>query len=339
MQEITLKPPYLVFAGDEENPTYLKTALGVVQWRPELCVGQLRLTDSTVDLGLPDLTIEAATEARVGSMIIGSAPVGGVLPDNWIAPLCEAASAGIDIVSGLHVRLSDVPGLAAVASQSGARLIDVRVPPAELPIATGRKRSGLRLLTVGTDCALGKKYTALQMAQDMKAAGFDADFRATGQTGIMIAGRGIPIDAVISDFIAGAAEVLSPENTPDHWDIIEGQGAIHHPAYGAVSHGLLVGSQPDAIVVCHAAGRTHVSFWPDYPLPTIGETIQRNLDIGRLTNPKIQCVGVSVNTSGLSARERESYLQGLSETYGLPCIDPLVNGTGAIVEQLRQEFC
>ncbi|MEM8987055.1 MAG: DUF1611 domain-containing protein [Pseudomonadota bacterium] len=338
MKTVDLRPPYLVFVGDEGRASYAKTAIGVVEWRPDLCAGQLRLSDEGADLGLPDMDVAAAAAAGVKSMIIGTATVGGVIPDAWRPVLTEAARAGLDVVAGLHGRLGDDETLRDAAASSGARLIDIRVPPPDLPIASGLKRAGRRLLTVGTDCALGKKYTALQLEKDMRAAGLKADFRASGQTGIMIAGRGIPIDAVVSDFVTGAAELLSPDNEADHWDVIEGQGAIYHPAYGAVSHGLLVGSQPDAIVACHAAGRTHVASWEDFPLPTIGETIERNLEIGRRTNPDIRCVGISVNTSGLSDEQRPDYLAALSDKYGLPCVDPLVDGAGPIVDRLCKDF-
>lgn len=336
MRKIELKAPYLIFVGDERNATYVKTGLGLVQWRPELCSGQLRLSDNAVDLGLPNMSPAAALAADVGSLVVGTATVGGVIPDSWLHVLCDAARLGIDIVAGLHTRLGDEPRLNAVAKASGAQLIDVRVPPLQLNVGTGRKRTGRRLLTVGTDCALGKKYTALQLERDMKAAGMNADFRASGQTGVMIAGQGIPIDAVVSDFLTGAAELLSPDNTPDHWDVIEGQGAIFHPGYGPVSHGLLVGSQPDAIVVCHAAGRTHIAGWPDFRLPTIAATIRRNLEIGQLTNPDIRCVGISVNTSALAVGQRRGYLASLSDKHGLPCIDPLIDGTMPIVSLLNK---
>jgi uncharacterized NAD-dependent epimerase/dehydratase family protein len=192
----------------------------------------------------------------------------------------------------------------------------------------------MRLLTVGTDCALGKKYTALQLERDMRAAGLDVTFRATGQTGIMIAGAGIPLDAVVADFLSGAAELLSPDSAADHWDVIEGQGGIFHPGYGQVSHGLLIGSQPDAFVVCHAAGRETVEGWDHIPLPTIGDVIERSTAIGRLTNPRIRCVGISVNTASLADDERAGYLEELSARFGLPCVDPLVTGTSSIVANL-----
>ncbi|MDP5070773.1 MAG: DUF1611 domain-containing protein [Congregibacter sp.] len=331
---LELRTPYLIFVGDESRPTYAKTGKGIVDWRGELCAGQLRLSSQALDLALPDMTVAAAAEAGVGSLIVGTALVGGSIPPGWLDTLCDAAAAGIDIVAGLHTRLSSIEALRDAAAAGGSRLVDVRIPPANLPVASGQKRSGKRLLTVGTDCALGKKYTALQLEKDMRRAGFQVDFRASGQTGIMIAGTGIPIDCVVADFISGAAEMLSPDNDPSHWDIIEGQGGIFHPGYAAVSHGLLIGSQADAFVVCHAAGRTHIEGWENYPTPSIGEVIERTTAIGSLTNAAIRCVGISVNTLSLAAEQREDYLAQLSARYGLPCVDPLLMGTDAIIAQL-----
>ncbi len=335
MNTIELRTPYVIFVGDETRPTYAKTGMGLVHWRPHLCVGQIRLNPGAVDAGLPDLDVAGAVAAGAGSLVIGTALVGGSIPAAWRGVLIEAAQAGLDVVAGLHTRLNDMPELVAAARSGGGRLVDVRIPPADLPVGNGRKRSGKRLLTVGTDCTLGKKYTALQLEKDMLAGGLKASFRATGQTGIMIAGEGLPLDAVVSDFLTGAAEALSPDNEADHWDVIEGQGGIFHPGYAPVTMGLLLGSQPDAFVVCHAAGRTHVEGWEHVPLRSIGEVIEHTVNIGQLTNPAIRCVGISVNTSQLDATERESYLAGLSAEYGLPCVDPLVNGTSAIVNHLK----
>ena len=222
MTNIHLTVPYLVFIGDVDSTTYAKTGLGLVQWRRELVVGQLRFPGNTLDLGVPDLTIEQAVKAGVKSLVIGVAPVGGTIGQHWEAELIKAAKAGLDIVSGLHSPLEAIPGLADAAALSNARLINVRVPPSSTPIATGRKRSGRRVLMVGTDCAVGKKYTALALTESLNRTSIKATFRATGQTGIMIAGTGVPIDAVVSDFVAGAAEIISPDNEPDHWDVIEG---------------------------------------------------------------------------------------------------------------------
>jgi uncharacterized NAD-dependent epimerase/dehydratase family protein len=331
---VELRTPYLVLIGAEDDPTYAKTGLGIVQWRRDRVAGQMRFPGCSVDLGVPDMTVAEAAAQGVGSLLIGVAPVGGRVPDTWWAVFEDAAKAGLDIVCGLHLKLADNPALVAAAGASGARLIDVRVPPKTLPVGTGVKRKGRRLLTVGTDCAIGKKYTALALDQAMRDAGLKSTFRASGQTGIMIAGEGIPIDAVVADFIAGAAELLSPDNDPDHWDIIEGQGSLFHPGYSGVSLGLLHGSQPDAFVVCHDATRQHVAGWEHYSLPSIEECIDLHVAAGRRTNRAIRCVGVSFNTSGLPPDRRVDYLADRSAVTGLPCVDPLVDGCGAIVDYL-----
>jgi uncharacterized NAD-dependent epimerase/dehydratase family protein len=335
--QVELKTPYLVLIGAEDDPTYAKTGLGIAQWRRQLVAGQMRFPGCSVDLGVPDMTVEEAVAAGVGSLVIGVAPVGGLIPDSWWSAIEQAARAGLDVVCGLHVKLADNPALVAAAKGSGARLVDVRVPPKNLPVGTGVKRTGKRVLTVGTDCAIGKKYSALALDQAMRDAGMDSTFRATGQTGIMIAGEGMPIDAVVADFISGAAEVLSPDNEPDHWDVIEGQGSLFHPGYSGVSLGLLHGSQPDAFVVCHDATRTQVSGWEHYPLPSVAECIELHILAGQRTNPGIRCVGVSVNTSGLPPTERTAWLETLSAQTGLPCVDPLIEGCSAIVDFINSQ--
>ena len=336
MNTIGIRSPYLIFLGSETEVTYAKTGAGLVQWRPELCRGQISLPAGTVNLGLPSLTIDEAVDAGIQSLLIGTAAVGGGIPEDWLAMLEQAAAAGLDIVAGVHTRLNDVDRLKEAAASSGARLVDVRVPPKGLPVGTGKKRSGKRALTVGTDCAVGKKYTALAIERDMKAAGLKATFRASGQTGIMIAGSGIPIDAVVADFLSGAAEQLSPDNESDHWDVIEGQGGIFHPGYASVTMGLLIGSQPDAFVVCTEAGRTHIEGWQDFELPSIEAVISRVSGIGKQVNPAIRCAGISVNTSKLPFDEREDYLSALSQETGLPCIDPIAGNTMPIIERLLE---
>jgi uncharacterized NAD-dependent epimerase/dehydratase family protein len=327
--------PYAVFLGDAQDEAYAKTGLGLVQWRRESCAGQVRLPGCKVDTAVPDLSVAAAKAAGVRSLIVGSAAVGGAIPAHWIATLREAASLGIDIVAGLHMRLADLEHLADAAARGGARLVDVRVPPTGLPVGTGRKRAGLRLLTVGTDCVCGKKYTALALEREMRARGMKCDFRATGQTGIMIAGRGVPMDAVVSDFLAGAAEVLSPDNDPDHWDLIEGQGGIFHPGFLQVTIGLLVGSQPDAFVVCHDPLRKTLVGCPDFGLPSIGDVIERTIAIGRLTSPAIRCVGVALNTSKMAADARAQLKKQYENDLALPCVDPLMDGVARIVDRIR----
>lgn len=332
----TLKQPYLLFIGDVAIRSFAKTALGLIQWRREAVYGQLRFPENEMSLGVPDATLLEALDAGVGSLVIGVNPVGGSFGPRWNATLLEAAAMGFDIVSGLHKRLETVPGLVEAARKSGARLINVRIPPADIPIGNGRKRSGLRVLAVGTDCAVGKKYTALALTEALQRRSIKATFRATGQTGIMIAGAGIPIDAVVSDFVAGAAEILSPENDADHWDVIEGQGSLFHPSFAGVSLGLLHGSQPDAIVLCHDATRTCIETAPPAQVPDLRAAIELNLVCGRITNPRVQCIGVSVNTSGLPEAEREPYKAEISARLGLPCVDPIADGCDALAEALAK---
>ena len=335
MNKVEISAPYLIFLGSETNPTYAKTGKGIADWQPEKCVGQFHLPGGTVDLGLTELSLKEAVEKGAKTLVVGTATIGGGIPEDWITALKEALELGLDIAAGVHTKLSDQPELVEAAKRLGRTLTDVRVPPKSLPVGTGKKRTGKRLLTVGTDCALGKKYTALQLAKELEVMSVKSTFRATGQTGILISGEGMPIDAVVADFVSGAAEVLSPDNDSDHWDIIEGQGSLHHPGYMAVSVGLLLGSQPDAFVVCTEAGRTHVSGWPDFPLPSIAEVIQRAIDIGRRTNPAIQCVGISVNTSSLDDAEAKEYLAQLAKEHGLPATDPMRFGMAEIAAAVK----
>ncbi len=321
-----LPHPYLLFLGDTTEPAYAKTAFGLRDWAGERCVGEWSCPGSAITTGLPRLTPREARARGARSLVVGVANVGGVINESWMGPLIEALEAGLDLVSGLHTKLGDSPALSSVAARCGRRLIDVRTPPRNIPIASGRKRSGKRLLTVGTDCALGKKYSALALARAFAARGLDVNFRATGQTGILIAGSGLPMDAVVADFEAGAAEMLSPDAPAGHWDVIEGQGSLFHPAYAAVSLGLLHGSQPDVIVVCHEPGRTHILGYPQYPIPEIAETIELNLRLARRTNAGVRCAGVSLNTSRMGAEEARKLLAAEQERLGVPVADPMRGG-------------
>jgi uncharacterized NAD-dependent epimerase/dehydratase family protein len=323
---IDVPSPYLLFLGDTTEIPYAKTAFGLKDWAPEKCVGEYALPAATVTTGLPKLKPAEAAARGARSLVIGVANIGGTLNAQWLPALLEALEAGLDIVSGMHTRLADNRELDAAAKRLGRRLIDIRRPPPGLSIASGRKRSGQRLLTVGTDCALGKKYTALVLAREFRRRGLDADFRASGQTGILIAGGGMPIDAVVSDFVAGAAEVLSPDADADHWDVIEGQGSLFHPSYSGVSLGLLHGSQPDVLVLCHEHGRENILGLDDYPLPTLTEAINLHLELARRTNPRVRCAGVSLNTAKLSASQARAVLAGHRAQLGLPVADPMRDG-------------
>lgn len=332
---LVLRKPYLIFLGDVSSAVDAKTAFGVADWCPEDVLGELAFPDARVSTGKPAMTIAEAAAAGAGSLLIGIAPVGGKLPVHWLPTLLDAVRAGLDIVSGLHQRLSDLPGLADAARSAGVQLHDVRHGAWPRVTGTGRKRTGRRVLTVGTDCALGKKYTALALTRALQARGLAASFRATGQTGVMISGSGVAIDAVVSDFVAGVAEQLSPDNAPDHWDVIEGQGSLFHPAYAGVTLGLLHGSQPDALVLCHHVGREHIASLPDFPLPSLSEAIEAYLGAGRLTNAAVRCVGVSVNSSALSEDEWRLYRERVEAELGLPVVDPLRGGVERLADAIH----
>jgi len=329
-----IQRPYLIFLGDAKGEPNTKTAFGVRDWLPEETVGQIRLPGCDVDLGLPELTMTEAYERGARSLLIGAAPVGGLLPASWTPSLLAALDAGLDIVSGLHTRLTDIPEVMERAAELGRALHDVRSPTRQFAVATGRKRSGKRMLMVGTDCALGKKYTALAIRRALAAAGVNADFRATGQTGIMIAGSGIAIDAVVADFIAGAAETLSPDAPDDHWDVIEGQGSLFHPAYAGVTLGLIHGSQPDALVLCHHPLRQTLNGYPNYLLPDLGEAMDLYLRVARLTNPSVRFVGISLNTSQMEAADATRLMTELGEKYCLPCFDPIRSDLRPLVDHV-----
>jgi uncharacterized NAD-dependent epimerase/dehydratase family protein len=332
-----LPSPSLIYFGDVEDIGHAKTGLGLIHWRPEVCAGQMRMSGCRVDGGIPDMGIEEAVAAGVKSLVIGVAPAGGSIPSTWLNDLMRAAHAGLDVVSGMHARLSDFPEIAAAARESGARLIDIRTPPRSIPVGTGEKRSGKRLLTVGVDCAVGKKYTALAIEKEMRARGWNADFRATGQTGIMISGSGIAMDSVVSDFVSGAAEMLSPSAQEDHWDVIEGQGSLSHPSFAGVSLGLLHGSQPDALVLCHDPSRkfllgTEASRC--FPILPLTQSIEQCLELAHRVNSNARFVGVSINTSAIPAEERLRLYEQYARETGLPVTDPVRDGVNSIVDNI-----
>ena len=334
MSEPALKAPYLLFLGDARDQLAAKTASGVAFWRADWCLGQIRLEGCKADLGLDDLSIAAAVERGARTLVIGVANQGGFIPENWTATMVEALERGLDIASGLHTRLGDIAAVNEAAKRLGRGLFDVRHPSQSFKTGTGARRAGKRLLTVGTDCSCGKMYSSLALERELKARGLGAAFRATGQTGIFIAGGGVSVDAVVSDFISGATEWLSPATEPDSWDLIEGQGSLFHPAYAGVSLGLLHGAQPDALVLCHEPTRTHMRGLADYPIPDLDACIQANVAAARLTNREARFVGISVNTSALDRDAASRVLAEISDATGLPCVDPMAGGVGPIVDNL-----
>lgn len=326
-----------MFLGDVPDQLAAKTAQGIVDWRPEWCLGQLRLPGCKADLGIPDMTIGTATAKGARTLIVGVVNSGGVLPAHWTDMIVAAIAAGMDVASGLHARLEDVHTIRDAAERHGRQLFNVRHTERAFATGKGTKRPGYRLLTVGTDCSVGKKYTALALEKEMRGMGLDADFCATGQTGVFISGRGAAIDAVVADFISGAAEWLSPDATPGHWHLVEGQGSLFHPAFAGVTLGLLHGAQPDAFVVCHEPTRRTMR-GVQHPLPSIADVIELTIRCGRLTNPEIRCVGIAINTAALADAEAEALLREVANAHKLPAVDPVRYGVRPIIERLLREF-
>lgn len=331
---VTIRHPYLLFLGDAADQLAAKTANGVAQWRRDWCLGQLRLEGCNADVGVPDMTLEAAAEAGVKTLVIGVANRGGKISPSWQETMVRALELGMDIASGLHNKLADVPAVREVARLEGRQLYDVRHPDREFEVGSGRPRSGRRLLTVGTDCSSGKMFTALALEAEMQRRGVKADFRATGQTGILIAGEGVSVDAVVADFISGATEWLSPANESDHWDLVEGQGSLFHASFAGVSLGLLHGAQAEALVLCHEPGRPHMRGLPGQPLPGIEECIALTERCAQLTHPDAKVIGIACNTSALSQAEADGLMKGLAGRHGLPCVDPVRTGVASIVDAL-----
>ena len=329
-----IETPYLLFLGDAPDALAAKVAQGIRDWRPDAALGQFRMDGCEADMGLPDMTIAEAQAAGVRTLVVGVANRGGVIAPAWIAVLKQALAAGMDLASGLHNLLRDEPELVGVAAEHGRSLHDVRVPEHRYPIATGEPRTGRRLLAMGTDCSVGKMYTTLAMEREMRERGMNATFRATGQTGILITGDGVPLDAVVADFMAGAIEWLTPDNDEDHWDLIEGQGSLFHPSYSGVSLALVHGGQPDAIVLCHEPTRSHMRGLPGREPPSLEGLRELSLWTAQMVNPDARVIGVAVNTAGLPEAEARSYLGSIEGRLFLPAVDPVRQGVARLVDAL-----
>ncbi|WP_050927892.1 N-acetyltransferase DgcN [Aestuariivita boseongensis] len=330
-----IETPYLLFLGDAPDQLAAKVAQGIKDWRPDNAVGQYRMPGCGADVGLTDMTLEEAKAAGAKTVVIGVANRGGVISQAWKDVLTQALIEGFDLASGLHNLLRDEPDLVAVAESHGRALHDVRVPEVDYPIANGKKRTGKRVLAVGTDCSVGKMYTALALDEAMKKRGMKSTFRATGQTGILITGDGVPLDAVVADFMAGAVEWLTPDNEEDHWDIIEGQGSLYHVSYSGVTMALIHGGQPDALILCHEPTRKTMRGLPDYTPPSLEQVRDMALPLARIANPACEVVGVSVNTQHMSEEEARAYLAKVEAQLGLPAVDPFRHGADRLAEALE----
>jgi uncharacterized NAD-dependent epimerase/dehydratase family protein len=268
-------------------------------------------------------------------LLIGIAPAGGLIPGEWRSIILEFLAAGCEVVSGLHEFLGDDAAFSEAARLSRTRVVDLRRPP-RASVGCGRalQHRGLRVLTVGTDECIGKMTAALEIAQGAAARGWDARFIATGQTGIAVSGYGVAIDAVVSDFLAGAVEQLILENQERQLLVIEGQGAITSPSFSGVTLGLLHGCLPQALVLCHDLTRTH-SRGTSFPLPSVRLAIDLYEALARAIAP-CRTVAICLNTSALHEDEAQSAIRQLGNEVNLPVSDPLRFGTDAILDELSR---
>ena len=326
--------PYLLYLGHSNDEVGIKTSRGLAVFRPDDCVGEFRHDDCGLTLDLPRMGFAEAVAAGARTLVLGIANAGGRMSADLVGDAIAAIEAGLDVASGLHHRLREEPAIVAAAARHGRKLHDVRDPRPGIPVGNGKRRAGKRLLTVGTDCSVGKMYATLCLERGMRARGMAADFRATGQTGIFIAGAGVPIDAVVADFISGGIEMLAPERTDGGWDLIEGQGSLFHPSFAGVSTGLLHGAQPEAIVLCHDPSRGHMRGLPGRALPNLRECLEANLQVARLTSPDVRAVGVCLNTSRMEAEAARALCRQIEADLGLPCTDPIAFGVEAIIDEL-----
>lgn len=329
-----IQTPYLLFLGDAPDNLAAKVAQGIKDWRPDNAIGQLRMDGCKADVGLQDMTLEEAKAAGAKTLVVGVANRGGVISDAWKAVLVDALKMGFDLASGLHNLLRDENELQAAAKLHGRTMHDVRIPTVAYPIANGKKRSGKRCLALGTDCSVGKMYTGMAMDTEMRKRGLKSTFRPTGQTGILITGGGVPLDAVIADFMAGAVEYLTPDNDPDHWDHIEGQGSLFHASYSGVTMALIHGGQPDAIILAHEPTRTHMRGLPEYSLPSLEALAETALPLAHIVNPGCQIAGVSINTQHLGEADAEAICADVEKRMSLPTVDPYRHGAARLVDAI-----
>ena len=333
---------------------YGKTATGVIRYGKDRVVAVIDSTKAgqdvsqalggTIGRGIPVVRdIHEALYYRPDTLLIGIAPIGGALPAAWRGQLLTAIEARLDIFSGLHFFLSEDEELRAAAEKRGVTIWDVRRPPAQNRVAQflPHRPGSHTILLVGSDCATGKMSTALELDREASSRGLNSAFVATGQTGIMISGNGLPVDRIISDFVAGMVEEMVLDFTNKHdWVFVEGQGALNHPGYSPVTLGLIHGSMPDAMIFSHKAGATEIEGYTNCPLPSLKRMIALNEDTVSWVRPESPCkvVGLSIVTFGLSEQEARDALKEAEDETGLPATDVIRYGAGVLMDALSKYF-
>ena len=333
---------------------YGKTATGVIRYGQDPVVAVIDSTKvgqdvshalgASIGVGIPIVhDINEALNYQPDTLLIGIAPQGGALPETWRWQLLRAIEAGLNLVSGLHFFLSDDAELKAAAEKHGVTIWDVRRPPNRQRVARflPHRPDSHTVLIVGSDCATGKMSTALEVNQEATKRGLNSAFAATGQTGIMISGNGLPADRIISDFIAGMIEEMVLDFTNKHdWVFVEGQGALNHPGYSPVTLGLIHGSMPDAMIFSHKAGTTAIEGYDNCPFPPMKRMIELNEDTVNWLRPErpAKIVGISLVTQGLSDEQAKDAIKQLEDETGLSTTDVWRFGSGVLLDTLVEYF-
>jgi uncharacterized NAD-dependent epimerase/dehydratase family protein len=323
--------------GRSGDPHHGKTARGVMRYRPEDVVAVLDSEAAATEYeGFPLVSsVDEALRYEPTAALVGVATAGGRFPPAWRELIRACIDAGLDVENGLHEFLSDDPELAVLAAERGVELRDLRKAPAGLNVPTGENltHDALSVLFVGSDCAIGKMTVALELDREAKRRGVRSEFVPTGQTGIAIAGWGISVDAVVADFIAGAAEQLVLEGVRRGGEVlfVEGQGSLLHPKYSGVTMGLMHGSAPHAYVLCHKAGERFVDENERFPIPPLSELVDLHERMSLLARPA-RVVAVALNTSALGEDEARAAVAEAERETGLPANDPVRFGAGNLVD-------
>jgi uncharacterized NAD-dependent epimerase/dehydratase family protein len=330
------------------TPFLAKTAINMLRYRTADIAAVLDRKEAGVTSqqlfgtgGNVPVVANLSDVADVDALYIGIAPPGGKLPEEWQPVILEALKRKIDIVSGLHDFLTDNGVYVRLAAESGSRLIDVRRNKhKETAQCVPFRHGNVRIHAVGHDCSIGKMVVSLEIQKGLTAIGQDAKFLATGQTGIMIAGEGVPVDCVVADFVNGATEVMVKQNEQHDFLLIEGQGSISHPAYSAVTLGLLHGCAPDGLVFCYEAGRTKVKGFNNIDIPLMTAQIQACEMNANFRNP-CKTIGIAINTGRMTQQEAYAEIARTEQSYGLPTCDVYRNGADKLVNAclaLRKEL-
>jgi uncharacterized NAD-dependent epimerase/dehydratase family protein len=335
---------YLILAeGRSGDPHYGKTARGILRYAPDPTVALLDSTHAgETHEGVPVVaTVEEALPYGPTTAVVGVATQGGRFPPAWRELLKQCIASGLDIESGLHEFVSEDAELAGLAREQSVELRDLRKPPADLNVPTGENLElpAQIALTVGSDCAIGKKTVALELDLEARRRGLASVFVPTGQTGIAIAGWGIAVDAVVSDFLAGAAERLVVEGHRRGGELlfVEGQGSLSHPAYSGVTLGLIHGSAPHVFVLCHQAGSDEIEGYPGHPIPSLPELIELHERIALPLRPaRVACL--ALNTAQLDEEAARAAIADAASATGLPADDPVRFGAGPLLEAVLAAF-